>query len=277
MREILNTIKLIEKLKPYLLQIVIGLIILVGLLCSYSGFRNWLLRTLELDQLSFLMLYLTTTLSFIFIFIYKAGKRAGEANDKFEIISEAFNRKIQELNSSLDDKLFRNGTHGIYDEVIKDITTQTNLGQHVTIDILGYTLFSVSPRLTEWKAKAILKNITFNLYHLEHAYIVASQDIDQNWAVLLSGHLSEIKSFQEKNGNFLKENAVHIRIYPFAHLPAIHGFRMSNGCIYLSLANWETDSYKMTRPDTSSFYLRLSADDHSEIANELRLGKEGKK
>ncbi|MEM9363620.1 MAG: hypothetical protein AAGA43_13360 [Bacteroidota bacterium] len=180
------------------------------------------------------------------------------------------NLLIEKLDDSIleyDNKLFFVGTNGIYKEVNKEMRKRKMLKEKVTVSIIGYTLFSVEPQLKSWKKDGILNNIEINLCHLDFDFIKDNSNIDPLWPQRLELHLKWIEDFKTKNSEFLKKFNVSINLYPYSHLPCVHGFKLNNGSMFVAFASWENG--QIMQPNNSTF-VHLEPKDYSKATEELR-------
>jgi hypothetical protein len=148
------------------------------------------------------------------------------------------------------------GIKGIYEEVEKQFKGRRNFDEVLEIDILGYTMFSVAPKLTYWHEKGYLKNLKINLMHLDLDFINQNRNIiKMEWARHLQDALKSISEFKSKYRKYLMQNSVTISEYPYQHIPVIHGFRFINSVHFISISSLELNSNFIQLPDHDLFMM----------------------
>lgn len=163
-----------------------------------------------------------------------------------------------------------NGTDGIYSEVDKYLHNRIDPAEIMEVDILGYTLFSVSPKLIDWFDDGVLKNININLSHLDAGFIELNQDIiHKAWIKNLESHLDSIDDFKNRHSDYMKENNVTINFFPYSHIPVIHGFKISKMVYLMSVASWELPGGFIRMPNKDLF-MKIDAKDISRHAIAMR-------
>jgi len=187
---------------------------------------------------------------------------------KVFVKTDSLIRKIDDSKLDYDEKLLFGGTDGIYNIVNKEMRVRKVLREKITVDIIGYTLFSVEPKLKTWKDLGILNNLTLNLCHLDYDFMLDNEQIPTSWPERLKSYLKGIEDFLKKNESFLKDNNVEINFYPYSHIPSVHGFKLANGSMFMSFAIW--DNSQIIQPNNSVF-LHLEGNDYSKTARQLKF------
>lgn len=175
---------------------------------------------------------------------------------------------IAKMRNDITQNRLHHGTMKIYEDVNIEIRKRQANGDKIEITILAFTLFSICNKFADWKRKGELFNITFNLCHLDSNFIKSSNHIDQSWADALEGNLAIINNFISQNREYLRKNNVTVNFFPYSHIPVVHGFRLSNGAYYISLAFWD-DTNKILPPDEIEYEI-IMENDLSQRANHLR-------
>jgi|GEM_PF-2628057 len=210
------------------------------------------------DDTAVLVYYMTLIVTLLMIIIKTFTKNSSEIIDRIE-------------KSSLitDTNLFYNGTVAIYEDATFEVNRKRPKNKKISIDILGFTLFSAAHQFEKWKSKNQLMNININLHYLSEEFIISSSYLDDTWVDQLHYSLKTIDKFLANNQKYLADNNVTIKFYPYKHLPAVHGFRVSDGTYYIAFAQWN-EQYQILQP-TSSIYIKVGIKDNSEHATELRV------
>lgn len=199
----------------------------------------------------------TVILGVIIGIIHRSGKE-----------TVALTERLEELKHNIDTNFLHYGTNGIYADVDTEIVQEILKRDKIEISVLAYTLFSVTPKFQEWKERGVLHNITFHLYHLDIDFINSSPHIDPCWAGEVEYHLKSLARFKEKNQKYLEKNKIEINIYPYHHIPAVHGFKLNTASFYISSAVWDEDGYIMAPYNVE--YEKITIGDKTKHARHLR-------
>jgi heme/copper-type cytochrome/quinol oxidase subunit 2 len=151
--------------------------------------------------------------------------------------------------------LFTNGTDGIYVKVEEEFKQRKDFESVLVIDIMGYTLFSVEPKIPFWKGKGYLRNVEINLFHIDKNFIKTTRYIDPSWENKLESFVKSIEEFRRNNEKFLKENNVKINLYSYSYIPSLHGFRFKGGTYFISCSSWEESRDIIRMPNEDTFFV----------------------
>lgn len=151
-----------------MLWISVFITVFVGIFLRIPFFKS-LLKSSGVDENELLIVLFSFVILSLSLIMFKISKK-----------SDILINKIDESKLDFDDKLFFEGTDGIYKQVNREMSVRKLIDKTVTVDIIGYTLFSVAPKLKVWKRAGILNNMTLNLCHLNSEYIKKSQDISDS-------------------------------------------------------------------------------------------------
>ncbi|WP_222982484.1 hypothetical protein [Flagellimonas meishanensis] len=239
-----------------ILIITVFFAVLFIILLRIPFFREFVAKELgePLELVITSLLYIIVSLYIFFWVLFK----------KIRMLLE----KLEETKLDFDDKLNFEGTDGIYKSVNEEMKKRKILTDKVTIDIIGYTLYSVQPKIIEWKKMGLLKNIEINICHLDPSFIENNEQFDKTWSTHLKMYLKSIGIFIKDNELELRNNKVKFNFYPYKHNPGVHGFRLSNGSLFMSFANW--DGGIIEQP-TNSVFVHLRPNENSQMAFRMRL------
>jgi hypothetical protein len=174
--------------------------------------------------------------------------------------------QIDELNTGID-KFFIKGLTQLHSDANNEVKNR-NYRRRAEVEIMSYTLVTVSSYLEEWKTKGYLKNLSLNIYHLDSDFIRLNSVIDKDWDDVLNLHINEIKKFIKENKKDLIENNCSIKTYSYDFMPAVHGLKLGDGTIYFSLAHWNGDKIAKVRSDCG--YIKIVPKNNTKIAIEIR-------
>jgi len=178
-------------------------------------------------------------------------------------------QSIEKSKFEIDSKLFFKGTLNIYNDVSTELEDMIKDGKKIEMDVLGFTLFSVKTKFSQWKENNALKNITINLYYLDPSYIRGNSEIDNSWEAMVNINVDGIKRFIDAEKVYLRKNKIKVNFYPYKHIPAVHGFRLVGSCLFVSFASW--DNKILHDPTDQSTYIKIQNGDNTRYAGYLRL------
>lgn len=189
--------------------------------------------------------------------------------NKVEHTTEENSKKTSQVIANLENKdVFVRGTDGIYEVVNQEFINRGESNQPISIDILGYTLFSVEPKLLLWYEKGYLKNLSVKVMYLNPEFIKTSKQIDPFWEERVKSNLAQINNFKKEKRSFLERNHVTIDLVPYNHIPGVHGFRFRGGKYFVSFSTWDIEGHiKLPTEDT---YFIVENDDRTEKGRTLR-------
>ena len=165
---------------------------------------------------------------------------------------------LEQLNPNIKE-VYTTGTDGIYEEVKKEFNERKNFETVLEIDIIGYTMFSVEPKLKDWQNLGYLKNVRINLIYLDSNFISNSDLINPIWKQRVIDHVGQINKFIEEHRSELRKNNVTIKLTSYNHIPGIHGFRFRDGRYFVSFSMWDIDN-KIKLPTDAQYFI-LNKDD----------------
>ena len=174
---------------------------------------------------------------------------------------------VNELLASRDQDTIRGGTGAIYPLIDAELRARKKSRTPIVIDVLGYTLFSVYPALTTWLEDDVLANMSINLYALDPAFARSSPLIRDDWATRSTAEQENIRRLLDENAEKLTKRNVTVQIHTYSHIPAIHGFSIGNGSLYISFAIWSRG--QVADPQNAVFE-RVRGSDDSFHAKALR-------
>lgn len=177
--------------------------------------------------------------------------------------------KLNRVEVDRDHDIIPGGTNRIYDDIERELSSRPRAKKKIEVDVLGYTLFSIHRKLKAWKKSGILQSMTINMYHLDELFIEEHPQIDDGWIHDARKYPEEIRKFVEENTEFLEKNNVEIIVRAYRHIPAVHGFRIGDGSLYISFAIWDIDKRIIEEADQCTFE-RVNASDTSQHAQHLK-------
>jgi hypothetical protein len=108
-----------------------------------------------------------------------------------------------------------------------------------SLDVLGLTLYSAWPVLSFLLQRPDVNGWTVRLATLSKDANALSLRIPGDWPQESATTVRQVKAFEASQG------AIHnheITVYEYEFSPAVHGFRLGNGDIFISTLLWEDDN-----------------------------------
>jgi hypothetical protein len=217
-------------------------------------------------KLHYILLFLTW-LTVHFAFTYFLNVKRIE-HDMASISSNLKSVVAKNEYSCADSCIIEGGTEDVYRKIQQVLSSRRSPDEYKEIHILGYTLLTVQPNLEKWIDSGILDNRILYLYYLSPEYIKSDLCIDQEWCEDVNHYLRQIQNTREKNKEIITKNGIDIRLKPYSHLPAIHGFKLGRDKYFVSFSNWEP-SGTLSRPILSK-YFELDPDNDTEYAKTFK-------
>jgi hypothetical protein len=160
---------------------------------------------------------------------------------EFSQKAENIGRELEKVAINRNADIIEGGPIEIYADIERELESRLKSGVNkpIEIDVLGYTLYSIQPKIKLWIKKGLLRHVTVNLYCLHSEFIEESECMDSSWVHNSKEYPKLIEDVVRKNMSDLIKDDVKINICRFRHIPAIHGFRIGHGNLYISFALWD--------------------------------------
>jgi hypothetical protein len=144
-------------------------------------------------------------------------------------------------------------------------------GRRRSLEVLGLTLYTAWPQIHAWISEGSAHDLDITLYCLEPEFIVGQSNwIPQYWENHAKAQIDSIRRFTEENAQDIKARSIAINLIRYSGFPAIHGFRLGSGELFISFSWWSGDFGNRHLGDPNHFYERFRADDRSARAEEYR-------
>jgi hypothetical protein len=132
------------------------------------------------------------------------------------------------------------------------------------LDVLGITLHTAWPNIRQWliDEPGLLAGWTIHLRVLDPDFLTsdASSWYDPRWAEEAGNVVSDVAAYNKDNADALSAAHVSLRVSTYRLVPAVHGFRTSDGSYFISIARWDATG-KLGRPYQSYEYLPAGDDE----------------
>jgi hypothetical protein len=160
------------------------------------------------------------------------------------------------------------GVGRIYPELQKEMQEAT--ASERRLDVLGLTLYTAWPTLESWlDQEDEISNWRINLYCLSPEF--ARQhllEIPEDWADLAESFLAKVENYRATRSADLAYKKIAIELFEYRAFPAIHGFRLNNGTLFVSAVRWDLPSGRLAQPNHP--YELFPATDTSDRAETYR-------
>lgn len=135
------------------------------------------------------------------------------------------------------------------------------------VDILGLTLNTTWPQLAPLlNAEDLPSGCELNLYCLNSAFAVESNDLPNGWSDESARLQRRINAFATRDGERLAQNNISIHLRMYSCVPIVHGFRYGDGTLFISFLQWRADG--VIQPFV--FYECITPKDTSQRATNYR-------
>lgn len=160
-----------------------------------------------------------------------------------------------------------NGVTDVYPELLRELRGLP--ARERRVDVLGLTLFTAWNQLQGFIMQAETRDWAVRLLCICPDF--ADQGvpgIPRDWAGDARQQADKIRSFIEKHAASLAERNVKISLECYAAFPALHGFMLGNGTLFMSVTQWEAGHDELAMPYHP--YEKIDATDHSRRAQVYR-------
>lgn len=160
-----------------------------------------------------------------------------------------------------------NGVTDVYPELLGELR---RLPAHERcVDVLGLTLFTAWNQLQGFIMQSETRDWTVRLLCICPDFADRSvPGIPRAWAGDARQQANKIRSFLAKHAASLAERNVRISLECYAAFPALHGFMLGNGALFMSVTQWEAGQDELAMPYHP--YEKIDATDHSRRAQVYR-------
>jgi hypothetical protein len=144
-----------------------------------------------------------------------------------------------------------------------DLISRTEQQQLI---ILGLTMYRAWPSIERWVDGGDLRDWTVTCHILAPDFIRRHADVfDDEWATLAASYGSQIR---RQSVHAQERHRTTLRVQQYEHVPAVHGFRLGSGDVFLSFAHWDARTNKLASPNR--FFEFYPGDDKSLRAEAYR-------
>lgn len=123
----------------------------------------------------------------------------------------------------------------MYDALKEKVKEITDPGQR-EIKVLGLTLYSAWPVLSNFLEGPEVREWTVELATLSTAACPSPLWVPDGWPRESATTVDQVLEFRERQG---KEHRHEIKVYEYEFPPAVHGFQLGNGDVFVSTLQWQ--------------------------------------
>ena len=133
--------------------------------------------------------------------------------------------------------LIRGGVSYVYPALLSSLSAVEPSQR--SVDVLGLTLYTAWPHLKGFLDTNEQTGWTIRMLCLDPAFIKSSEYLDSGWCGSAEATLKSIQTYQVAQTQKLSQRGVSIDVRCYRCPPAIHGFRIGDGTVYMSASRWE--------------------------------------
>lgn len=160
-----------------------------------------------------------------------------------------------------------NGVTDVYPELLAELRALPVRARQV--DVLGLTLFTAWNQLQGFLPQPETRGWTVRLLCICPGFVERElPGIPREWAGESRRQAETIRRFLEKQAASLAERDVKVSLECYAAFPALHGFILGNGTLFMSVTQWEAEQDELAMPYHP--YEKIDATDHSRRAHVYR-------
>jgi len=137
-----------------------------------------------------------------------------------------------------------------------------------TLDVLGMTLYTAWPSLCFWLERMDTANWHVRLAAMDDPAGKLDYWVPERWKEQSKANLEAIRAIAEEPA--LIQRGIAIEAYGYDFLPAVHGFRLGNGDVFISVLLWQPDGKLGYAPRPYS-YLLVPGTDQTDAAHAYRM------
>ena len=160
-----------------------------------------------------------------------------------------------------------NGVSEVYPELMQELQ-ESPTGKR-TVDILGLTLFTAWNQLQGFLQNPAVNGWRVRLLCLSPEFLhSANRGVPDDWHDEAKLQIRNICAYINENRRSLAARGICIRLETYNAFPAMHGFMLGNGTLFISLTHWEEGQDQLAKPYHP--YEKVAASDLSRRAEVYR-------
>lgn len=238
--------------KCQIILTVITALTLIG--WTVSPVRSWLLKAGVFDESTiYYIVALTATLLVTIISELKTSMTE-------------MSKKLDKFSKESDSQIIENGVRDVYPHLSKNLESIDNRNEK-TLDVIGLTLYSAWPQLGPWIQSEKARHWKIRLFILNSDFINGNKLIKTAWKDEATSMKARIEDFIEEFKETLSKKNIEISLVLYSNTPALHGFKLGDGSLYISFSHW---SSRNIIDEPHYFYEFISCEDKSLRAKSYR-------
>jgi hypothetical protein len=155
-------------------------------------------------------------------------------------------------------------------DVLRDIELamrRVQSPEHRNLTVIGLTMLYAGPVLQRWlrtEDTAVLRGWRIRVYMLSAEFLRRDDYFDPSWAQTADTYASQIRALITDAA----DNGVDLSLVSYPLRPALHGFLLGNGDLFISFCWWDVKQGVVSQPQ--HFYDHFGPEDLSERAQQYR-------
>jgi hypothetical protein len=121
-------------------------------------------------------------------------------------------------------------------DTLKEKAKEITDPEQQEIKVLGLTLYSAWPVLSFFLERPEVRDWTVKLATLSKNACASRQCVPADWPKESATTVSQVLQFRNRQG---REHRHRIEVYEYEFPPAVHGFRLGNGDVFICTQRWE--------------------------------------
>jgi len=226
-------------------------VILIGLWCI-KPVRDWMGSISWIDP-AYIFFIIALALTLILVVLDKLEAKVGT-------ICSTFNNSKSENQC----EIIEHGVAEVYPHLHNVLSEISNKSER-SLKVLGLTLYTAWPQISTWLATSDSEDWNIELCVLDPAFAKTTGAIQDKWISAINSQLEAINEFKRINSHRRYSIVVHL----YSSLPAIHGFLVGSGALFISFSHW-TNNYEQI-DDPTYFYEYFRSNDASRRAKLCRV------
>lgn len=239
-------------------QIASGIVVVLAPLLliawSIAPLRAWLERNAYFDK-DTLVALLGLVVSLTLVNFHHLLKRTENVNQLLSDMSKSRSGVIA------------NGVSEVYPELMAELK---NLPKHErSVEILGLNLFTAWNQLQGFLHDQDVRGWKVHMLCICPDFAQSGvRGIPPEWGVDAQNQVNSISRYMQQHRDNLKDRNIVLGLTTYRAFPAMHGFMLGNGALFISWTQWEPDGDLLAKPYHP--YEKIDASDRSKRAEIYR-------
>lgn len=175
---------------------------------------------------------------------------------------------VQALQTPDRGRILPSGIGEIYPSIMECIT-DIKKDSEKSLTVLGLTLYTAWPNLKQWFNDESTRNWSVSMCCLNPDFLRTNHEcFNQEWIELANAQCHAIEGQLKHRSKDLTERRMKLELIKYNHFPAVHGFQLGNGALFISFIHWSKHGSFLDDPH--QFYEYFAPSDKSLRAESFR-------